>query len=285
MFSSWFGGGGESAREPSPPRGTRNVPADRDATNTVQPTRPTARTQASHSPSSRPPSEVKHNAPMAGKSARLQGVKSIDYKQFSEIRGQARAAFDDIEDWMAEAFGGNRDNLMALLDAEDLDNAVSQKRRGMRFFAAGRVRDRRMFASILFPMFQGDPHEKCYREAVEDILRVAGGSVGARTRHKLSFDLGVLYFTADGKGNMYGVVASECFPMGDAFKLLEELLDVYDNIDINPALDKADASLWSEAQIRDDAFGVRNLAVSAWKKYSRPDDGFSYDPLEMNLDE
>lgn len=211
-------------------------------------------------------------------------LPSMDYKRFSEMRGKARAAFDDIEDWMAEVFGGNRDLLMSLLDAEDLDNAVAQKRRGMRYFAAGRVRDRRMFASILFPMFQGDPHEKSYREAVEDILRVAGGSVGPRTRHKLSFDLGVLYFTADGRGNMYGVVASADFTMGDAFKFLEELLDVYDGIDIGKALDKADASLWTEAQVRDDAFGVRNLAVSAWKKLSRPDDGFSYDPMEMNCD-
>merc|ERR1719316_2529668 len=117
---------------------------------------------------------------------------------------------------MAEVFGGSRDQLMAMLDAEDLDNTVAQKRRGMRFFAAGRVRDRRMFASILFPMFQGDPHEKSYREAVEDILRVAGRSMQARTRHKLSFDLGVLYFTADGRGNMFGVVASEDFQMSEA---------------------------------------------------------------------
>jgi hypothetical protein len=210
---------------------------------------------------------------------------SMDYKRFSEMRGQARAAFDEIEDWMAEVFGGSRDELMALLDAEDLDNTIAQKRRGMRYFAAGRVRDKRMFASILFPMFQGDPHEKSYRDAIEDILRVAGGSVGPRTRHKLSFDLGILYFTADGRGNMFGVVASDDFPMGDAFKLLEELLEVYDGIDIASALDKADASLWSEAQVREDAFGVRNLAVAAWKKLSRPDDGFSYDPMEMNLDD
>merc|ERR1711988_1487550 len=123
--------------------------------------------------------------------------------------------------------------------------------------------------------------------AVADILRVAGGSgsVQPRTRHKLSFDLGVLYFTADERGNMYGVVASDDFPMGETFKFLEELLEVYAGIDIGPALDKADASLWSEAQVRDDAFGVRNLALSAWKKHSRPDDGFSYDPMEMNLDE
>jgi len=208
----------------------------------------------------------------------------MDYKRFSKMRGEARVAFDEIEDWMADIFGGSRDLLMSLLDAEDLDNVVAQKRRGMRFFAAGRVRDRRMFASILFPMFKGDPHEKSYREAVEDILRVAGGSVGPRTRHKLSFDLGVLYFTADGRGNMYGVVASADFTMADAFKFLEELLEVYDGIDIAKALDKADASLWTEAQIRDDAFGVRNLAISAWKKLSKPDDGFSHDPMDMNCD-
>lgn len=212
-------------------------------------------------------------------------LPSMDYKKFSEMRGRARQSFDVIEDWMAEVFGGNREQLMALLDSEDLDTAVAQKRRGMRFFAAGRSRDRRMFASILFPLYQGDPHEKSYREAVEDILRVAGGSVAPRTRHKLSFDLGVLYFTADGRGNMYGVVASDDFPMAEAFKFLEELLQVYDGIDIGPALDKADASLWTEAQIRDDAFGVRNIAIAAWKKLSRPDDGSSYNPMEINLDD
>jgi len=208
----------------------------------------------------------------------------MDYKRFSEIRGNARAAFDSIEDWMAEVFGGNRETLMAQLDAEDLVGAVAQKRRGMRYFAAGRVRDRRMFASILFPMFQGDPHENSYREAVEDILRVAGNSVQPKTRHKLSFDLGVLYFTADARGNMFGIVASEDFPLGDAFKFLEEMLDVYEGVDIQAALDKADASLWNEAQVRDDAFGIRNLAIASWKKLSRPDDGFSYNPLDAAYD-
>merc|ERR1740129_2067066 len=179
---------------------------------------------------------------------------------------------------MSEVFGENRKALLEQLDSDDLDLAVAQRRRGMRYFAAGRVKDRRMFASLLFPMFHGDPHERAYREAIDDILRVAGGTVKPKTRHKLSFDLGVLYFTADGRGNMYGVVASEDFPMGETFKFLEEMLAVYDDIDIPAALDNADASIWSENQFRDDAFGVRELAISAWKRIARRDDGFSYDP-------
>jgi len=106
----------------------------------------------------------------------------------------------------------------------------------------------------------------------------AGGSVKPKTRHKLSFDLGVLYFTADKRGNMYGVVASEDFGMSTAFRFLEEMLGVYDGVDVPSALDGADESLWSEAHFRNDAFGVRDLATAAWKKHSRPGDGFSYDP-------
>mmetsp|Transcript_38224 Transcript_38224/g.96954 ORF Transcript_38224/g.96954 Transcript_38224/m.96954 type:complete len:228 (+) Transcript_38224:98-781(+) len=206
----------------------------------------------------------------------------MDYKRFSRVRGESRAAFDAIEDWMSEVFGDNREVLLAELkgeDGADLDLAVAKRRRGMRYFAAGRVKDRRMFCSLLFPMFQGDPHERSYREAVEDILKVAGSSVQPRTRHKLSFDLGVLYFTADARDNMYGIVASECFPMAETFKFLEEMLDVYEGIDIPGALDKTDVSLWSEPHFRDDAFGVRELAEAAWRKLSRPEDGFSYDPF------
>merc|ERR550537_1889419 len=126
---------------------------------------------------------------------------------------------------------------MAQLDAEDLEAAVSVQRRGMRYFAGGRSKDQRLFASILFPLFHGDRHEHSYREAIIDILRVAGGKVAASTRHKLSFDLGVLYFTADARGNMYGVVASGDYPMAEAFKLLEAILDIYDGIDISTTID------------------------------------------------
>lgn len=201
----------------------------------------------------------------------------MDYKRFSKVRGDARAAFDAIEDWMAEVFADSA-ALPSLEDEDDLDLVVAKRRRGMRYFAGGRVKDRRMFASILFPMFQGDPHERSYREAVEEILGVAGGSVQPKTRHKLSFELGVLYFTADARGNMYGIVASDDFPMADTFTFLEEMLDVYDDIDIATALDKADASLFLEPQFRDDAFGIRELALAAWGKLSRPDDGLSYEP-------
>ncbi|CAE8724640.1 unnamed protein product [Polarella glacialis] len=197
----------------------------------------------------------------------------MNYRHFSKVRGEASAAFDEIEDWMLEVFGENRDALLPQLCGQDLDLAVAQRRRGMRYFAAGRSRDQRMFASILFPLFHGDPHERNYREAVEDILRVAGSSVQPKTRHKLSFDLGILFFTSDAHGNMFGVVASGDFPLSEAFKFLEKMLEVYEGIDIAVALDGADSTLWSEQQFRDDAFGVRNLAIDIWKTLSRPGDG------------
>lgn len=207
----------------------------------------------------------------------------MDYQRFSKARSEARAAFDAIEDWMAEVFSGSQEALELLMEEDDeLDTAPAQQRRGMRFFGAGRVRDGRMFASMLFPIFRGDPHERSYREAVVDILRVAGGSVPPKTRHKLSFDLGVLYFTADARGNMYGVVASEDFPMATAFKFLEEVLETYDRIDISAALDKADSSLWNERQLREDFFGVRDLAIVAWKRHSSPGDGYSHDRIGEN---
>lgn len=202
----------------------------------------------------------------------------MDYKQYSKIRSEARAAFDAVEDWMADAFGNGREALLSQLDAEDLDQDVARRRRGIRYFAAGRARDQRMFASWLFPMFRGDPHERSYRDSVVDILRVAGNSVAPRTRHKLSFDLGVLYFTADARGHMYGVVASDDFPMPEAFKFLDEILEVYEGVDISAALDTADSALWNEDHFRNDAFGVKSLAETSWKKVARPGDGLSYDP-------
>merc|ERR1712137_939687 len=167
----------------------------------------------------------------------------------------------------------------------ELTAAVARQRRGMRYFAAGRAKDRRMFASILFPLFICDPYEDRYLEAVTDILKVAGGSamLQPKTRHKLSFDLGVVYFTADARGNVYGVVASEDFPMDDAFKFLDEMVQVYDGVDIHAALEGADVTLWSERRIRDDAFGIRDLAIATWKRMSRPDDGLSYQPCSNTI--
>jgi len=195
----------------------------------------------------------------------------MNYQDYSQLRGEAREAFDAIEDWMADAFGKNRDTFVGEFDEEYQEPL----KRGMRYFAAGRSKDRRMFASWLFPKFQGDVNETRYREALVDILRVAGSSVAPKTRHKLSFDLGVLYFTADGGGNMLGVVASEDFPMAQAFKFLQEMLDIYDGVDIS-ALDKADA-VWKDERFRNDAFGVRDLAIAAWKRYARKEDGHAKD--------
>eukprot|EP00928_Gymnodinium_smaydae_P013218 TRINITY_DN14837_c0_g1_i1.p2 TRINITY_DN14837_c0_g1~~TRINITY_DN14837_c0_g1_i1.p2 ORF type:complete len:205 (-),score=61.27 TRINITY_DN14837_c0_g1_i1:124-738(-) len=202
----------------------------------------------------------------------------MDYSRFSRLRGEARAAFDSVEDWMADVFGENREEFMAKLEAEDLDldhgcSAPGALRRGVRFFAAGRVRDARLFASFLFPAFEGDPQERCYRDAAADILRVAGGSLQPGTRHKLSFEPGVLYFTADARGHVYGVVASGDYPMEQAFRMLEELVEVYEGIDVATALDGGDPSLWREAKFRDDAFGVRELAAGIWKRLARPGDG------------
>lgn len=185
---------------------------------------------------------------------------------------------------MGDIFGDRREELMAQLLEEDLDLDLSTQRRGVRYFAAGRSKDRRMFASFMFAAFEGDPNERAYREAIEDILRVAGGSVQARTRHKLSFDHGILYFTADDRGNMYGVVASEEYSMADAFKLLEAILDIYDGIDIATGLDKADSSLMKEKQFQDDLFGIRSRAADVWRRMSRPGDGQSYDSQDKAAD-
>eukprot|EP00927_Polykrikos_kofoidii_P055703 TRINITY_DN49917_c0_g1_i1.p1 TRINITY_DN49917_c0_g1~~TRINITY_DN49917_c0_g1_i1.p1 ORF type:complete len:219 (+),score=47.94 TRINITY_DN49917_c0_g1_i1:258-914(+) len=208
----------------------------------------------------------------------------MEFKRFSHCRRKTRETLDAIEDWMIQVFEERNEELLEQLDVEDLDLEVAQRRRGVRYFAAGRSKDRRMFASFLFPRFQNDPNERVYREAVEDILRVAGGSVPAKTRHKLSFDPGVLYFTADDRGNLYGVVASDDYPMGDAFTLLEEILEVYDGIDIGSALDKADPSLWNEPRFRDDAFGVKSLAFDAWVRTSRPEDGSPLGPIDDEED-
>lgn len=215
---------------------------------------------------------------MAKAAAPASPSRKMDYKRFSAIRHEARAAFDTIEDWMAEAFGENRDKVLAQLEVEDLDQVLSRRRKGVRYFAAGRSCDQIMFAQWLFPMFEADPNERAYREAVKDVLRVAGGSVKPRTKHKLSFDLGVLYFTADGRGHMYGVVASDDFPVPEAFRYLENILEVYDGIDVSGALDNSNSSFWREEALQRDLFGVKPLAESAWKKVARPEDGECWGP-------
>eukprot|EP00434_Breviolum_minutum_P016225 symbB.v1.2.014297.t1/scaffold1034.1/size142864/10 len=122
---------------------------------------------------------------------------------------------------------------------EEIALEVSKRRRGMRFFTAGRPRDRKRFASILFPLFAGDPNETLYEEAFQDVLRVAGVSVKPGSRHKLSFGAGILYFTADSQGNLYAVVASDDFPMNFVYEFLDEMLEVYESIDVAGALDQA----------------------------------------------
>ncbi|CAK9025683.1 unnamed protein product [Durusdinium trenchii] len=146
----------------------------------------------------------------------------------------------------------------------------------MRFFTAGRPRDRKRFASILFPLFKGDPNETLYQEAFQDVLRVAGVSVKPQSRHKLSFGGGILYFTADNQGNLYGVVASDDYPMSFVFEFLDDMLEVYESIDVASALNKADETLWAEQQFVEDAFGVRELALESWKKRVREGDGSSF---------
>ncbi|CAJ1344921.1 unnamed protein product [Effrenium voratum] len=200
---------------------------------------------------------------------------AMSEKLYRAIKSQVRAVHDELEDWIFEAFREGGLPECESDEEQDLKEEVAQRRRGMRYFAAGRPRDRKQFASMLFPIFQGDPNEQLYQEAFHDILRVAGTSVKAKSRHKLSFGISVLFFTA-GQGNLYGVVASGDFPTHLAFEFLEEMLEVYESIDVACALDQADETLWSEKQFVQDAFGVRELAVASWKKRIQPGDGSLY---------
>eukprot|EP00435_Cladocopium_sp_Y103_P062837 s574_g24.t1 len=209
---------------------------------------------------------------------------------FHQTRSQVRASFDELENWIFETFGEGRYDHDE--SEEEIALEVAKRRRGMRFFTAGRPRDRKRFASILFPIFHGDPNEALYEEAFQDVLRVAGVSVKPQSRHKLSFRGGILYFTADSQGNLYAVVASDDFPMASVYEFLDEMLEagdgrnrlrpasgsgqVYESIDVASALDQAEESLWAEQQFVEDAFGVRELALTSWKKRVRPGDGSSF---------
>eukprot|EP00929_Paragymnodinium_shiwhaense_P121096 TRINITY_DN93214_c0_g1_i1.p1 TRINITY_DN93214_c0_g1~~TRINITY_DN93214_c0_g1_i1.p1 ORF type:complete len:209 (-),score=42.72 TRINITY_DN93214_c0_g1_i1:74-700(-) len=189
----------------------------------------------------------------------------MDYRKFSSLRGDARAAFDAVEDWMAELFGERREELMAQLD-NDEDFDAADFRPGLRYFGAGRARDRRLFASFLLDVGRPDAYEQQYREALEDVLRVAAGALQARSRHKLSFDHGVLYFTADDGGNLFGVAATCSYPMDDAFDVLEAIVRVYADLDVVAALNNSDPALWQDVRFRDDAFGVRGLVTDIWRR-------------------
>ncbi|CAJ1447476.1 unnamed protein product [Effrenium voratum] len=126
---------------------------------------------------------------------------AMSEKLYRAIKSQVRAVHDELEDWIFEAFREGGLPECESDEEQDLKEEVAQRRRGMRYFAAGRPRDRKQFASMLFPIFQGDPNEQLYQEAFHDILRVAGTSVKAKSRHKLSFGISVLFFTA-GQGNL-----------------------------------------------------------------------------------
>ncbi|OLQ09116.1 hypothetical protein AK812_SmicGene7334 [Symbiodinium microadriaticum] len=195
------------------------------------------------------------------------GWALMSYENFSAIKAKVQGAFDDVEAWIFQAFEGPVQDLD--ID-EDLELELAQRRRGMRFFAAGRARDGKRFASILFPLFQGDPNKDLYEEAFCDVLRVAGNSVKPGSRHKLSFRAGVLFFTADSLGNTYGVVASDDFPLANAYNFLEEMLQVYHSIDVEIALNEAGATYcvkeealhcvgWGVAKCRDRKEVFQNL--------------------------
>lgn len=57
-------------------------------------------------------------------------------------------------------------------------------------------------------------------------------------RHKLSFGGGILYFTADREKNLYGVVASEDYPMAQVFDFLDEMLEAF-RLEISQSLKAA----------------------------------------------
>merc|ERR1719174_219004 len=103
-------------------RGTPSRPGA--AQHGSSPPNPAALTLGNYTPKS---SALQRGSPMDYNHS----LPSMDYKKFSEMRGQARQAFDAIEDWMADVFGGGRDQIKAMLDNEDLDTAVAQRRRGM----------------------------------------------------------------------------------------------------------------------------------------------------------
>ncbi|CAJ1373587.1 unnamed protein product [Effrenium voratum] len=72
-------------------------------------------------------------------------------KLYRAIKSQVRAVHDELEDWIFEAFREGGLPECESDEEQDLKEEVAQRRRGMRYFAAGRPRDRKQFASMLFP--------------------------------------------------------------------------------------------------------------------------------------
>ena len=137
------------------------------------------------------------------------------FAAFRAAKKELASGFDDLEDWMRgacdapELEGGSMASGASgsLLDESDLlaaDRVLSSRRRGFKFFAAGRCSDCHLFARFACSsLFEADPNRAAYGCSVQTLLRQAASSVTPRSRHKYNLAAGILYFTADERGNLY----------------------------------------------------------------------------------
>eukprot|EP00743_Colponemidia_sp_Colp-15_P002855 GILK01003089.1.p1 GENE.GILK01003089.1~~GILK01003089.1.p1 ORF type:complete len:293 (-),score=56.33 GILK01003089.1:183-1019(-) len=222
-------------------------------------------------------------------------------KKVEEADNATKERFDNLEDWLESAFTGStnirgpREDTATLNksdtydeeeedDDADLEDQFWLSKKGLKFFAAGDFASRLVFASFLFPKFEGDTHYTRYIGTFKDVLRVAGGRVKPRTRHKLTFGLGTLWFSADQDGHMFAVLSSNEYPQAFAFRFLWETIPLFDTVNIASAVREVSHEVAQEDYFKADAFGLRPLIMDAYKTYVREGDGNAFDTKDLDFE-
>ncbi|CEM26947.1 unnamed protein product [Vitrella brassicaformis CCMP3155] len=194
------------------------------------------------------------------------------------------SAFDSVEDWLGSAFQPGSTEEISPEEEHEAAVDLSRRRKGIKYFTAARHTDRpsTSFYSRSFPMYSPDALEGYYQEVFSDVLRLAGDKVDARTRHKMPFDGGVLYFSADSRANLFGLFASEDVPTTVAFRCLWQAMDVFDDLSVDTALDTIDATLRFDHDFMRDAFGVAPLMDEIWQRWARVGDGQAFQASDFD---
>lgn len=194
--------------------------------------------------------------------------RSSKWEAFRAAKAAAAEEFNAIEDWYTQELN---DQKASHVDAVEL----SKRKLGMKYLVFGRFGDPgELFFSLLFPHFQGDVHVSVYEEAVRGILKLAGKTIGPRSRHKFTFDLGTFYFSADNRGSLVGVVASCDFPMEQAYQFVFEMTDL---------LNRVDSSDLTGPNCLQNHKGLHQAALETWQRFAREGDGTAYPRMEVAM--
>jgi len=198
----------------------------------------------------------------------------MNYARFSDLKSEALNPIEKLVNWVDICF--NEPLSLNEHDQKSIDDEVKYRRRGIKYFTGGNYSVKKPFANFMFKDFPAEEKEEYFPE-VSQFLRMAKATKQIAPKSANSKDLGpfgVLAFSTDAQGYMYGIICSHDYPLKKAFDFVQSMIKLYENVNIQSALDGTDPSVWEEnPEFSTDVFGIRPLAQTLWKKFSRPGDG------------